>query len=221
MAFLKTSPGDVFAIPAHNKLGDIGFVLARHIDLKFDVPIFEVFSTFYTEKISFPLAELKAERLFRPIMMILRFGKGSVPTSEKWPIIFRDENYHRDISNFNAIQIGYAHAGGPPFRLWEGGKERHVSYDEAAQAEAAQWWTPVQVSVRVSYHLAGLLGPFDNEDVWKVYGIPADEENRPQLEVASDKDFELAFHDSSVMHEKFKQWADEAKKMRKKTPPKV
>jgi hypothetical protein len=221
VAFLKTTPGDVFAIPAHNKLGEIGFVLARHIDLEFDVPIFEVFSEFYTEKISFALSELKAERLFRPIMMILYFGKASVPTADKWSIIFRDENYNRDMSNFNAIQIGYAHAGGPPFRLWEGGKERHVSYDEAARAEWAQWWTPAQVSVRVSHHLAGLIGPQDNYSGWKINGIPQDEQNRPQLEAASAKAFDLALRDSSVMHEKFKQWAVEEKKMNKKKAKKV
>jgi hypothetical protein len=212
MAFLKTKPGDIFAIPAHNATGEIGFVACRHIALKFDVPLFEVFRRFYTAPIP-SLAEADTSaRLFRPVMMLLTFDKIGIPTKDKWRILFSDPNYDKSQSNFEKIQIGYLHGGGPDlYTLWEGGVDRRVPFEIVSKVEAAEWWVPMHISMRVSAHLAGLIGPTEQYSYYKVAGLEADEANRPAMMEVFHKNAARALHANEVMAARFKAWDAAAK----------
>lgn len=220
MAFLKTAPGDIFAIPAHNATGVIGFVACRHIALKFDVPLFEVFSRFYTTPIP-SLAEVDtSERLFRPVMMLLQFGAISIPTKDKWRILFSDPTYDKRLSNFENIQIGYLHGGGPDlYTLWEGGVDRRVPLEIVSKVEAAQWWLPGQVSMRVSAHLAGLIGPEETYDILKVVGLTADPDNDEEFTKRLNALIEKGLEDSQIMAARFKAWDAEAKAAKRRKKP--
>jgi hypothetical protein len=211
MAFLKTDSGDLIAMPAYSGSGEIGFVVARHIALQYTVPLFEVFDEFYQTPPN-SMAELNLNsRLFRPIPMLLQFNKITVPPPCKWRILFNDPNYHPEQSNYSKIQIGYHHSGHTSFDLWEGGEKRSVSKEEVMQAERAIWWTPLHICIRASAHLAGLIGPTELYDNWKVVGLANTPENKAEFDKRFDVLMAQALVACEAMTAKFKQW-DLAKK---------
>lgn len=221
MTFLKTEPGDMVAIPTHDAKGRVGFVIGRNIDMWHGTPLFEVFARFY-EVPPNSLAEVDiTARLFRPIMMLLVFGKNSLPSEYKWRILFKDANYHRDQSNYQAIQIGYPNSGITEFDLWEGGTTRRVSEYEVNQVESPTLWMPNAISRRVAGHLAGLLGPTEQYSAWKIAEVTPEVDPEINLIPTLLAKAERAAEDSRIMAERFKQWAAEAKKATQKKKPKT
>ena len=87
MASLKTVPGDIFAVPTHDKQGQQGFVLARTIELNGGVVIFEVFEKFYI----LPPDDLAKVDL-APDLLLINILDGDIlyPTQSKTPKFCRN-----------------------------------------------------------------------------------------------------------------------------------
>ncbi len=216
MATIKTNPGDMFAIPTHTATGTIGFVIARHIGFHYNEPLIEVFDKFYE---AVPATRQQVDtttRLFRPIMGCFYFGKFGDQKEKKWPILFQDENYHQDQSNYKDIQIGYPYSGATRFDLWQNGKMRSVGAKKVNSVEGATGWQPLHISMRAAHHLAGLIGPTDQYSLRNIYGTPPNDANAHVFDAAFYRDLDLARNDANVMHGIFSQWRDEVRKLRRK-----
>lgn len=148
-------PGDLFYIPAIDKQGDHGFVIARYIELiKPNLGhLIEVFSRFYTA----PPACLEevdtSSRLFRPVMCSLAFQR-----MPRWKILFSDPGYDKSLSNYEDIAIAFHR------ELWKGGVCLPLEEKDYPAYEDATCWRMHHLVFRVHAHLAGLLGPDDGYD---------------------------------------------------------
>jgi hypothetical protein len=216
MADLKTKPGDLFAIPAHDKDGNVGFVICRHIGAGPPLPLFEVFSKFYTECPK-SLSEVDTTtRLFRPVMMLISFHKQTIPRGNKWRILFSDPDYQPEQSGYKNIQIGFPESGHVLFGLWEGGVDKRVSKSEVLAVEDATAWQPPNLCIRVTAHLAGLIGPEETYDIWKVVGLTNTPANQEELLKRFDVLMKKGMEACEIMANRFKQWDLEKKGKGKK-----
>jgi hypothetical protein len=166
-------PGDLFYIPAIDKHGDHGFVIARYIELIKPAlgHLIEVFSRFYTT----PPASLEevdtASRLFRPVMCSLAFH--NMP---RWKILFSDPSYDKSRSGYQHIAIAFERA------LWKGGLSLPLDDKDYPAYENATCWRMHHLVFRVNAHLAGLLGPDDGYDYHR---LPAEARvDSPQAQAA-------------------------------------
>ena len=192
-------PGDLFYIPAMDKTGEYGFVMARYIEhIEPNVGhLIEVFAQFYTAP-PMSLDEVgQNQRLFRPIMCSLGFSE--IP---RWKILFNDPCYDKSQSDYDNIAIAY-----PDF-YWIGGQDRIASPDQLKGLEDSTCWRMHHIIFRVNEHLAGIFGP---NDCYDYHRIP--KEMRSEDPEAKTKVFALA----QAMDEKFKIWAAQAKKSSKKS----
>jgi hypothetical protein len=155
----KAKPGDLFYVPAMDKEGKPGFVLGRYIEL---VPtnvghLIEVFARFYTERPQSIDEVDKSQRLFRPIMCSLRFAE--IP---RWKVLFSDPGYDKSRSDYGSIAIAF------DTKLWIGGKTRSAMKDELREVEDSTCWRMHHIVFRVNAHLAGIFGPNDRYDYYRV-----------------------------------------------------
>lgn len=155
----KSSPGDLFHIPAVNKDGKVGFVIARYIELL--TPnvgyIIEVFAKFYTSLPS-TLTEVDiSRRLFRPIMIDMSFRY--VP---RWRVLFSDAAYDKSQSGYEQIAFAFYS------EAWIGGVEFKMSREELAKFEESICWRTHHVIFRVNAHLEGIFNPDERYDHQRV-----------------------------------------------------
>lgn len=151
----NVKPGDLFYIPAINKQGIYGLVMARYIELVSPGAenLIEVFSRFYTV----PPSKIEdvdiSERLFRPVFCSFRFSE--IP---RWKILFSDASYEKSRSDYKNISFAY------DSELWRGGAITPVKKTELAGIEHATSWRMHHIIFRVNAHLAAYLGPNDMYD---------------------------------------------------------
>lgn len=201
----NTQSGDLFYIPAINKGGDYGFVMARYIELiqPNSGYLIEVFAKFY-ETPPESIAEVdKSQRLFRPIMFSMYFK-----TVPKWKILFNDPIYDKSQSDYENITIAF-HSD-----LWIGGKGKiQPAYPgQLKEFEDSTCWRTHHIIFRVNAHLAGVFGPNDRYDYHRV----------PQGERVDDLEAQAKVVAlANEMDRRFKAWAEEAKNKKPRASPKA
>lgn len=184
-ALTKPKAGDLFYIPAVNKDDEIGFIIARYIELI--EPnlghLIEVFEKFYTE-IPTSIDEVDTtRRLFRPIFCSLRFS--SLP---RWKILFSDPDYEKSMSGYGKIKFAFDSS------LWVGGKSLSATESQLEGIEPSICWRMDHIVFRVIAHLKGALDPDDIMDYEK---LP--EDLREDSDIASERVEKAA----RIMNEKF------------------
>ena len=191
-------PGDLFYIPAMNKTGEYGFVMARYIeDFKGVGCLIEVFAHFYMEPPKSLNEVDKKRRLFRPIACSFAFSE--IP---RWKILFNDPSYNKSQSDYDNLAIAF------PEYFWIGGIRHDATPDQLKGLEKSTCWRMHHIIFRVNAHLAGIFHP---NDCYTFHGMPL--EMRSDNPEAEAKVFALA----QAMDEKFKIWAAQAKKSSKKS----
>lgn len=203
----QPQPGDLFYIPAWNREGTYGFVIARHIEM---IPpnigyLIEVFAKFYTKPPKSIDEVDTEERLFRPVMWSMYFFK----PYPRLKILFSDPNYDRAQSNYESIGIAFDSG-----RVWIGGRSLKVSQKIFDSLEPSTCWSIDNLISRVIAHLTGIFAPDEQYDYHR---LP--ESLRMDKPVAYKRIEALALE----MDQRFRTWRAEAKKRKpgtKKAPRK-
>ncbi len=198
----RAQSGDLFYIPAINKVGAYGFVMARYIELiqPNSGYLIEVFANFYeVPPKSFDEVD-KSQRLFRPIMFDMYFK--IVP---KWKILFNDPSYDKSQSDYENITIAFYKD------LWIGGnsKIKPANPGQLKEFEDSTCWRTHHIIFRVNVHLAGVFGPNDSYDYHRVPKGERVDDPEAQAKVIA-----LA----NEMDNRFKVWAEKAKAKKPRTP---
>jgi len=144
----KSHPGDLFYIPAFDKDGKCGIVIARYIELM--APnvghIIEIFNKHYK---SFPTNITEVDmstRLLRPVMFDMYFK--DIP---RWKVLFSDSEYEKSQSDYKNISFAFY------FDAWVGGRTVKASKEQLKDMEESTCWGPEHLIFIVNAYLAGIF----------------------------------------------------------------
>jgi hypothetical protein len=176
---MRLNPGDLFYIPAINKLKEPGVVIGRSIYYSKAVGhLVEVFDSFHAKPLDEILDVSRIERLFRPVYCDLYFSP-----MPRWRIFHSDPSYDKEMSNYNAISIVF------PRDIWIGGESRPASEKELLETEPSICWRMDHLIFRVNAHLAGI---FQKDELFDYHKMPP--EYRVDNEITKTQVYELANH---------------------------
>jgi hypothetical protein len=177
---MRLNPGDLFYIPAMNKLKEPGVVIGRSIDYSKAVGhLVEVFDSFHAKPLDDLIDVRKIERLFRPVYCDLYFSP-----MPRWRIFHSDPNYDKEMSNYSAISIVFLDGD-----ICTGDQSRSASQSELEKIEPATTWRMDHLIFRVNAHLAGI---FKKDELFDYHKMPP--EYRVDNEITKTQVYELANH---------------------------